>query len=83
MSTLAARCRFDGEDKMSKRYVGIADVCARYQKHHETITRWMRDPRIGFPQPAIRAGGLKQSQRLWDESHLDAFDERHGKAAAA
>lgn len=66
----------------TKTYSRIGDVCDRYNVVPMTIRRWMNDPRIAFPQPAIRAGNAATSHRFWDDDHLNEFDRRSGRFAA-
>jgi hypothetical protein len=64
----------------SKTYSRIGNVCDRYGVVPMTIRRWMNDPQVAFPQPAIRVGDGPTSHRLWDDDDLDEFDRRGGRA---
>src|SRR5262249_9133565 len=52
-------------------------LCARYRVSDRTIDRWVKDPRLEFPQPLIING-----RRYWDESEIAAFDAKQKEAAA-
>jgi len=55
----------------------IADVVRGYQKTPtKQFTAMDARTRDRLPQASLRAADLNQFARLWDESHLDAFDER-------
>jgi hypothetical protein len=46
------------------------DVRARYNDISErTLSRWERDPVLGFPQPMVI-----NRRKFWNENELDAFD---------
>jgi predicted DNA-binding transcriptional regulator AlpA len=53
-------------------------LCARYRVSDRTIDRWMRDPRLGFPQPVV-----VNRRRYWDESDIAAFDAKQKGAAVS
>jgi predicted DNA-binding transcriptional regulator AlpA len=53
-------------------------LCARYRVSDRTIDRWMRDPRLEFPQPII-----VNRRRYWDESEIAAFDAKQKGVAAS
>ena len=55
---------------MSKRLIHDTHVAQRYGVSVCTLTRWERDPRLGFPK-AIKIRG----RNYRDEAQLDAFDE--------
>lgn len=40
--------------------------------------RWLRDPKLNFPQPTYIRG-----RRFWDAAELDAFDGTQRGAGAA
>jgi len=52
-------------------------LCARYRVSDRTIDRWMRDPRLGFPQPIVI-----NRRRFWNEVDIDQFDARQKEAAS-
>ena len=56
-----------GERLLSRRLVGqrYNGMCAR------TITRWVEDPRLGFPQPLIM-----NDRWFFRESELESFERR-------
>jgi predicted DNA-binding transcriptional regulator AlpA len=57
----------------SKRYIRAKRVRQRYGDISEmTLSRWVKSPKIGFPQPATQVGRFP----LWDEAELDAYDRR-------
>ena len=43
----------------------------RYGVSRETIWRWKRDPRVGFPKPAAVINGIE----YFDDDKLDEYDE--------
>jgi hypothetical protein len=49
----------------TKTYSRIGDGCDRYNVVPMTIHRWINDPRIAFPQPAIRAGNAAIRPFSW------------------
>src|SRR5262249_11523476 len=69
----------DGEDVGAYRLRGrkllTRHLCARYRVSDRTIDRWMRDPRLGFPQPTI-----VNRRRYWDENDVDQFDAKQREA---
>lgn len=64
-----------------RRYIPTKQVRKRYGDCSEmTIYRWVRDPRLGFPQPfKLRPGG----PNFFDIDELDEFDERRRREALA
>jgi hypothetical protein len=63
---------------MSRKLIPNVKVASRYGRHTATVRRWEEDPELNFPK-AIRIRG----KRYFDESELDAFDERQRDAPAA
>jgi predicted DNA-binding transcriptional regulator AlpA len=63
--------------KRLKRLLNSRQVKERYGNvSDQTIWRWLRDERLGFPKPEqIRR------RNYWDSDKLDAFDERREHAA--
>ena len=47
-----------------------AQVALRYGRHITTLSRWDRDPDLGFPKVIII-----RNRRYRDEEQLDAFDK--------
>jgi hypothetical protein len=45
-------------------------VLERYDICGKTLDRWLADPKLGFPRPAVI-----NKRRYFDEDELDAFDE--------
>jgi hypothetical protein len=43
----------------------------RYGVSRETIFRWKRNPRVGFPKPAAVINGIE----YFDDDELDEYDE--------
>lgn len=53
-------------------FLTAKQVRKRYGEMSEmTLWRWMRDPAMGFPQPAT-----KNRIRYWSEAELDQWDDR-------
>jgi predicted DNA-binding transcriptional regulator AlpA len=53
-------------------------VCARYSVSDKTIDRWVKNPKLQFPQPDWING-----RRYWGEDKLDAFDRRAARTKTA
>ena len=51
-------------------YLTGPQVCARYNIVQMTLWRWLRDPELGFPQPAMRV----KDRRRWREEDLIAWE---------
>jgi hypothetical protein len=55
---------------MSRKLLTLAQLGERYGgRHSRTITRWVRDPKLGFPQPMYIG-----RTPFWDEERQDAWD---------
>jgi hypothetical protein len=54
-----------------KQYLPGPKTRARYGISEQTKTRWVRDPKLGFPQP-LRIN----NHEYFDVEELDAFDAR-------
>ena len=52
-------------------YLPARKVRERYDVSDMTLWRWLKDPDLNFPKP-MRIN----NRRLWNNGHLDAFDER-------
>jgi hypothetical protein len=61
---------------MSDTYLPASAVRARYQKSDITIKRWMLDPRVKFPSPALRPNSRS---RLWKLADLEAWEASRGE----
>ena len=55
-----------------RRFIPATQVKRRYGVTEMTVFRWIRDPRMGFPQP-IKIRG----RNYFDEAELENYDERH------
>lgn len=60
-----------------KKYAPSKVVRERYGVSDMSLWRWVRDKKMGFPQPIII-----NRRKFWDFDDLDAFDERQRGAAA-
>jgi hypothetical protein len=58
-----------------KQYLPGPKTRARYGISEQTKTRWVRDPKLGFPQP-LRIN----NHEYFDIEELDAFDARMREA---
>jgi hypothetical protein len=54
-----------------KIYRSSGAVAGRYARCTRTISRWLQDPDLKFPQPDLVING----KRLWSDETLDRFDE--------
>ena len=57
-------------DEDAARYLTGPQLCARYSISDMTLWRWLQDPEIGFPRPAMRV----RERRYWLESDLVAWE---------
>ena len=55
-----------------------AHLLARYRVSDMTLFRWLKDPKLGFPQP-IRING----RRYWRLTDLQAFEARQASKQEA
>jgi predicted DNA-binding transcriptional regulator AlpA len=60
----------DDDDQARRRFLTGPQVCARYGISDMGIWRWLRDPELGFPQPALRI----KDRRYWDEAELVTWE---------
>ena len=61
----------DGDDAaLPVHYLTGPQVCARYAATDMSLWRWLRDPKLNFPKPALTL----QRRRLWRESDLIAWE---------
>jgi predicted DNA-binding transcriptional regulator AlpA len=51
-------------------YLSAAQICKRYGVSDMTLWRWLHDPELGFPQPALRV----KTHRLWIPAQVDEWD---------
>ena|ERR1019366_8533493 len=65
-----------------RKYLTGSQVCARYGISDMSLWRWLRDPKVAFPQPAMRI----RDRRFWLEADLIAWERSklpRGDEAAA
>ena len=55
-----------------KKLIPNSRLSDRYGVRRETIFKWKRDPRVGFPKPAAIINGIE----YFDPDVLDEYDER-------
>jgi len=53
-----------------RRYLTGPQVCARYAISDVGLWRWLKDPELGFPQPAMRV----RERRYWLEDDLIGWE---------
>jgi predicted DNA-binding transcriptional regulator AlpA len=53
-----------------RRFLTGPQVCARYSISDVGLWRWLRDPELAFPQPALRI----RDRRYWLEADLVAWE---------
>ena len=64
---------------MQKRFLSAKQLRERYGSVSDmTLWRWVRHPKLDFPQPVYING-----RRFWAEADVDAFDERQQQQRAA
>jgi predicted DNA-binding transcriptional regulator AlpA len=54
------------DDATARRYLTGPQVCARYSISDVGLWRWLKDPELKFPQPALRV----RDRRYWLEDDL-------------
>jgi hypothetical protein len=64
------RASGEDDDEPSRRYVTAAQVRQRYSLSDVGLWRWLRDAKLGFPQPAMRV----RDRRYWLENDLIAWE---------
>jgi hypothetical protein len=64
---------------MADTYLPAAAVRARYQVCDITIKRWMNNPRMNFPGPALRPNSRS---RLWKLSDIEAWEASRTEGGA-
>ena len=52
------------------KYLTDPQLCERYNVTAMSIWRWLNDPDMGFPQPAL----VIKDRRYWDEAQLVAWE---------
>src|SRR6516164_6507993 len=60
----------DTADDPPRRFLTGPQVCSRYSITDMGLWRWLKDPTIGFPQPAMRV----KDRRYWLEADLIAWE---------
>ena len=60
-------------------YLSAAQVCKRYGITDMSLWRWLHDPELGFPQPALRV----KTHRLWTPAQLAEFEASRTAATVA
>ncbi len=77
----------DGDDDAARKFLTGPAVCSRYAVSDMTIWRWLADPELHFPQPAMRVLGrrywLESDLRKWERGRGDATVSRHVVATPA
>lgn len=56
----------DGDEAAPFRFLTGPAVCQRYNVSDMSIWRWLRDPTVNFPKPAL----IVRGRRYWAESDL-------------
>ena len=60
----------DTSDDPPRRFLTGPQVCSRYSITDMSLWRWLKDPTIGFPKPAMRV----KDRRYWLEADLIAWE---------
>jgi hypothetical protein len=68
---------------MSDTYLPAGAVRARYKICDVTLSRWMRNPRVKFPEPALRPNSRSRLWRLTDIEQWEAARAESGADASA
>jgi hypothetical protein len=63
----------------SVQYLTAVQVAARYAVCSMSLHRWLRDPNVGFPQPAL----IVNTRRYWAEDDLVKWERSRRKAETA
>jgi predicted DNA-binding transcriptional regulator AlpA len=59
------------------RYLTGPQVCRRYSVSDMAIWRWLQNPELGFPRPAM----VVNNRRFWLESDLVRWERQRAKLA--
>jgi predicted DNA-binding transcriptional regulator AlpA len=62
--------RASGDDASGRTFQTGPQVEARYGVTDMTIWRWLKNPKLGFPQPTMTVNG----RRYWDEAELRQWE---------
>lgn len=65
--------RSSGDDNKVHRYFTGPQVCQRYAVSDMSIWRWLKDPTVNFPKPALVVRG----RRYWAEGDLIAWERSY------
>ena len=63
----------DGDESAPRKFLTGPQVQLRYSVSSMSLWRWLADPELGFPQPALRV----RDRRYWLERDLIAWERGH------
>jgi predicted DNA-binding transcriptional regulator AlpA len=70
--------RGSGDEPPPTRYLTGPEVQRRYSINDVSLWRWIRDPRLKFPPPAL----VVNRRRYWDENSLIQWERRSRRIPA-
>jgi predicted DNA-binding transcriptional regulator AlpA len=65
---------------MDEQFLPASKVRERYQITDVTIWRWMQNPNVKFPRPALNPSSRF---RLWRLSDIEAWEKSHAEQVEA